>query len=112
MAIGRDRPEGEEEVRTVDGVPGPDELAWIAKLAARFGVRRVAMMLAGPHLRVVPVTTHLPLSRVSSALSADGIARAASLTIQTLAEDFGIVRPRVAIAALNPHAGEGAIGHA
>jgi 4-hydroxythreonine-4-phosphate dehydrogenase len=70
---------------------------------------RVAMMLAGPRLRVVPVTTHVALADVPRALSIDGIARAAALTLTALREDFGIERPRVAVAALNPHAGEG--GH-
>ncbi len=78
-------------------------------LAARLGVRRVAMMLAGPHLRVVPATTHVALAEVPRGLSADGVAHVAALTVQALAEDFGIERPRVAVAALNPHAGEGGL---
>jgi 4-hydroxythreonine-4-phosphate dehydrogenase len=78
-------------------------------LAARLGRRRVAMMLAGPRLRVVPVTTHVALAAVPQALSVDGIAFVIALTLRSLREDFGLVRPRVAVAALNPHAGEG--GH-
>ena len=82
--------------------PGHTEfLAW--HLERR---NRVAMMLAGPHLRVVPVTTHVALADVPRALSIDGIARAAALTLMALREDFGIERPRVAVCGLNPHAGE------
>lgn len=85
--------------------PGHTEfLAWYLERR-----NRVAMMLAGPHLRVVPVTTHIALADVPRALSIDGIARAAALTLMALREDFGIERPRVAVCGLNPHAGEG--GH-
>jgi 4-hydroxythreonine-4-phosphate dehydrogenase len=85
--------------------PGHTEL-----LAERFERRRrVAMMLAGPRLRVVPVTTHIALADVPRALTVDGIARAIALTVRALHDDFGIERPRVAVCALNPHAGEG--GH-
>jgi 4-hydroxythreonine-4-phosphate dehydrogenase len=83
------------------GFPGHTEY-----LAARLGVRNVAMMLAGPRLRVVPVTTHTALADVPRALSADRIARVCALVVQTLIEDFGLSRPRVAVAGLNPHAGE------
>ena len=79
-------------------------------LAERFDRRRrVAMMLAGPHLRVVPVTTHIALADVPRALTVDGIARAIALTLRALHDDFGIAQPRVAVCGLNPHAGEG--GH-
>lgn len=75
-------------------------------LAARCGARRVAMMLAGPTLRVVPLTGHLPLaavaSRIDEALVADGLV----LTARSLHQLFAIARPVVALAALNPHAGE------
>ena len=70
-----------------------------------------AMMLAIEGLRVVPVTIHLPMADVSAALSRDLIAGKARLTAKTLSEDFGIAAPRLAVAALNPHAGEsGALG--
>ncbi len=76
-------------------------------LAERIGGGRdVAMMLTGPHLRVVPVTTHIGLSQVAKVLSPDRIARVCSLTIAGLHHDFGIERPRLAVAGLNPHAGE------
>jgi 4-hydroxythreonine-4-phosphate dehydrogenase len=81
-------------------------------LAARFGVSRFAMMLAGPRLRVSLVTTHLALADVASALTPDRISDTVCLTAESLHRDFGIHLPRIAVAALNPHAGEsGAFGH-
>ena len=67
----------------------------------------VAMMLASDKLRVVLATTHLPLRRVVEELSADVITRAASITRAGLIELFGIAEPRIALCALNPHAGDG-----
>ncbi|WP_116089957.1 4-hydroxythreonine-4-phosphate dehydrogenase PdxA [Sphingomonas crusticola] len=78
-------------------------------VAERCGVARenVVMMLAGPSLRTVPITTHIPLKEVPDHLSADLIVSRARTTERGLARDFGIARPRLAIAGLNPHAGEG-----
>lgn len=67
----------------------------------------VAMMLASDKLRVVLATTHLPLRRVTEKLSADAIAQVASLTRIGLIKWFGISEPRIALCALNPHAGDG-----
>lgn len=67
----------------------------------------VAMMLASDKLRVVLATTHLPLRRVTEQLSADVIARAAAITRAGLIQWFGIPEPRIALCALNPHAGDG-----
>ena len=64
------------------------------------------MMLAGPHLRAVPLTVHIPLSAVPAQLSAPMIERKARIVALALARDFGIERPRIAMAGLNPHAGE------
>jgi 4-hydroxythreonine-4-phosphate dehydrogenase len=64
------------------------------------------MMLAGPQLRTVPLTVHLPLSAVPAALSEALIVRRAAITAAALARDFGLARPRLALAGLNPHAGE------
>jgi len=75
-------------------------------LAARAGVREFAMMLAGPSLRVTVATTHVPLRDVPRLLTAEGIASAIWLTAQSLVRNFGIAQPRVAVAGLNPHAGE------
>jgi len=70
------------------------------------------MMLAGPELRVVPVTIHTSLADAIGALSAQKIVHCALVTAEALRRDFGIARPRLAIAALNPHAGEdGALGN-
>jgi 4-hydroxythreonine-4-phosphate dehydrogenase len=82
-------------------------------VAERCGIAadRVAMMLAGPTLRTVPVTTHLPLADVPAALSVELIVAKARTTIRGLRRQFGIARPRLAVAGLNPHAGEnGALG--
>ena len=69
------------------------------------------MMLACPGLRVVPATVHLPLSEVPKALSRPLLVRIGRILGQALVTDFGIARPRIALAGLNPHAGEtGAIG--
>ncbi|MFN3387675.1 MAG: 4-hydroxythreonine-4-phosphate dehydrogenase PdxA [Allosphingosinicella sp.] len=71
----------------------------------------VAMMLAGPTLRTVPVTTHVPLRDVPELITAELVAARARTTIRGLRRLFGIERPRLAIAGLNPHAGEnGALG--
>jgi len=82
-------------------------------VAERCGVagHLVAMMLAGPTLRVVPVTTHIPLKDVPAALTVEAIVAKARAAIRGLQRQFGIDRPRLAVAGLNPHAGEeGALG--
>ena len=78
-------------------------------VAERCGVasENVAMMLAGPSLRTVPVTTHLPFCEVPRRLSAQLIEARGRATIRGLQRNFGIADPRLAVAALNPHAGEG-----
>ncbi|WP_176083956.1 4-hydroxythreonine-4-phosphate dehydrogenase PdxA [Martelella sp. HB161492] len=69
------------------------------------------MMLACPQLRVVPITIHIALSRVPDSLTADLIVETARITAHDLRVKFGIERPRLAFAGLNPHAGEdGAMG--
>ncbi|WP_407696413.1 4-hydroxythreonine-4-phosphate dehydrogenase PdxA [Sphingomicrobium astaxanthinifaciens] len=82
-------------------------------VAERCGVAKanVAMMLAGPTLRCVPVTTHVPLAAAPAALSVDLVAARARATLRGLIRNFGIERPRLAVSGLNPHAGEdGALG--
>ena len=64
------------------------------------------MMLAGEKLRVVPVTIHCSLKEVPSRLDADGIYRAIAVTWTALQADLGVDNPHIAVAALNPHAGE------
>jgi 4-hydroxythreonine-4-phosphate dehydrogenase len=70
---------------------------------------RVAMMLAGPRLRVVLATNHLALSEVPRKLTAAQISFVTQLAASSLRERFGIARPRVAVLGLNPHAGDGGI---
>jgi 4-hydroxythreonine-4-phosphate dehydrogenase len=78
-------------------------------VAERCGVSpgNVAMMLAGPTLRTVPVTTHLPLADVSKVLTTALIEARGRATLRGLKRNFGIAEPRLAVAGLNPHAGEG-----
>lgn len=78
-------------------------------VAERCGVSRdnAVMLLAGPDLRVVPVTVHVPLAEVSRLLTVELILAKARATARGLRRDFGIASPRLAFAGLNPHAGEG-----
>lgn len=64
------------------------------------------MMLAGPSLRTVPLTIHIALSEVPTALTSELIIRRARVVAAALRRDFGLDRPRLAITGLNPHAGE------
>ncbi len=75
-------------------------------LADAAGVNEFAMMLAGKNLRVTVATTHLALREVPAALTTAGIASAILLTVRALRDGFGVRLPRVAVAGLNPHAGE------
>jgi len=81
--------------------PGHTEL--LAEIA---GARDVRMMLLGRKLKVVLVTVHLPLMRVAQELSAKKISITLELTDRALRRYFSLPRPRLAVAALNPHAGE------
>jgi len=88
------------------GFPYPGHTEWLAHLA---GDVEVAMMLAaeGPGgLRVVLVTTHVPLRDVPTLLTTDRIVRTGRVTTAALRDWFGIANPRLALCALNPHAGE------
>ncbi len=82
-------------------------------IAERCGVApgNVAMMLAGPTLKTVPVTTHVALADVPGLLSIELIAACGRTTARGLQRDFGIAAPRLAVAGFNPHAGEsGSLG--
>lgn len=86
------------------GYPGQTEfLAHACGLPERDAV----MMLAGPTLRTVPLTVHCALADVPALLSHDLICHKARITAHALERDFGIAHPRLAVAGLNPHAGEG-----
>ncbi len=76
-------------------------------LAALAGVDEVVMMLACDALRVVPATIHIPLAEVPAALTPALLTATLRITAAALRRDFGIERPRIAVAGLNPHAGEG-----
>ena len=78
-------------------------------IAERCGVSKnnAVMMLAGPDLRVVPMTTHIPLADVIDKLDGRLIRQRLRATAKGLQRNFGIQNPRLAVAGLNPHAGEG-----
>jgi 4-hydroxythreonine-4-phosphate dehydrogenase len=82
----------------------PGHTEYLAHLA---GVDRVVMMLACRQLRVVPVTIHIPLAEVPEALTAELLRDTIRITHAGLRRDFGIEAPRIGVAGLNPHAGEG-----
>jgi 4-hydroxythreonine-4-phosphate dehydrogenase len=84
--------------------PGHTEL-----LAELSRTRECRMMLVGRKLRVVPVTGHVAFCKVPRALSVDNIQTTIALVDRCLRDFFGIARPRIAVAALNPHAGEAGI---
>jgi len=95
------------------GFRHPGHTEFLAELATRAAGRpvEVAMMLACPELRVVPVTIHLALAEAVHALDTAAIVRAGRIAAAGLVALFGIDRPRLVVAALNPHAGEqGAMG--
>ena len=84
----------------------PGHTEWLAHLA---GDVPVAMMLASERLRVVLVTTHLPLREVPRALTRDRVLATGRITLAALATQWGIPHARLAVCALNPHAGEGGL---
>ena len=86
------------------GFDYPGHTEFLAALAAI--PHEPVMMLACESLRVVPVTIHLSLREALAALTTERIVHAGRLTIEALKRDFAIARPRLAIAGLNPHAGE------
>lgn len=89
--VGFDHPGQTEYVAAACGIPPADAV----------------MMLAGPQLRAVPLTVHVALAEVPALLTPDLIARRARIVAAALERDFGLSRPRLAVAGLNPHAGEG-----
>ena len=89
------------------GFPGHTE--FLADLAHRATGKPVlpVMMLAGPKLKAIPVTIHIPLKDVPTALTTELILETCRVTAHDLRSRFGIAAPRLAVAGLNPHAGEG-----
>lgn len=95
------------------GFAYPGHTEFLAALAGEHSGRdtRSVMMLAGPELRAVPVTVHIPLSAVPAALRREAIVETGQIVARDLAGRFAIAAPRLAISGLNPHAGEaGAMG--
>jgi 4-hydroxythreonine-4-phosphate dehydrogenase len=92
--------------------PGHTEFLGELTAAAAFeGARGPIMMLTARDLRVTLVTVHSPLARVPGLISVEAIVHAGLVTAEALRRDFGIAQPRIAVAGLNPHAGEsGGIG--
>jgi 4-hydroxythreonine-4-phosphate dehydrogenase len=91
------------------GFVHPGHTEFLAELTGVPG--QEVMMLAAPALRVVPVSVHVSLRDAIAMLDMDRIVAAARTTAAALRRDFGIARPRLAVAGLNPHAGEqGALG--
>jgi 4-hydroxythreonine-4-phosphate dehydrogenase len=90
------------------GFTEPGHTEYLAKLATQqSGVAaRPVMMLWSPELAVVPVTIHLPLRQVVEALTSDLIVQTGQIVARDLTARFRIARPRLAVAGLNPHAGE------
>ena len=98
-------PVGKEQLYAI-GFQHPGQTEFVAE---RCGISpgNVAMMLAGPTLRTVPVTTHVPIADVPSRLTSGLIESRGRAALRGLQRNFGIAEPRLAIAGLNPHAGEG-----
>jgi len=91
------------------GFAHPGHTEFLGALAEReFGVARASpvMLLASDELKVVPLTVHIPLSDVPQAVTAQRIVEAARILHRSLVRDFGFTAPRIAVAGLNPHAGE------
>ncbi len=95
-------PISKEHLRAA-GYPYPGHTEFLADLA---GVRDFRMMMAGPHLKTVLVTIHEPIAKVASLLTRKNIFDTIHITHDALKNWWGLKKPRVAVAALNPHAGE------
>ena len=90
------------------GFKQPGHTEYLAELSKKHTGRDIMpiMMLAGPELRTIPVTIHIPLHDVKQKLSTELIVETATIAAHDLQTKFGINAPRLAIAGLNPHAGE------
>jgi 4-hydroxythreonine-4-phosphate dehydrogenase len=88
------------------GSPYPGHTEMIADLC---GAPHPVMMLFGPTLRVVPLTTHVALAEVPARLTTEGVFESLRVIHRDLQRLFGIQRPRLALCGLNPHAGEGGL---
>lgn len=86
-----------------NGFPFPGHTEFIRSLA---GAEEVVMMLAGPRLRVALATIHEAIEQVPGLLTIEGLRNTIRVTAEAMERDFGIAGPRIAVAGLNPHAGE------
>ncbi len=92
------------------GFKFPGHTEFLAALTADVpldGARGPVMMLTSGDLRAVLVTIHVPIAKVASALTQEAIIHTATVTAQAMRRDYGIAKPRLVLAGLNPHAGEG-----
>jgi 4-hydroxythreonine-4-phosphate dehydrogenase len=90
----------------------PGHTAFLGELASQhFAGRRFrpTMMLVADELKVVPATVHIPIAAVPRTLSRTLVSATVRITAAALVQDFGVARPRIAVAGLNPHAGEGGL---
>ncbi|NWF57595.1 MAG: 4-hydroxythreonine-4-phosphate dehydrogenase PdxA [Syntrophaceae bacterium] len=95
-----------KEAITGTGIPFRGHTEFFAGLA---GTKDFVMMLAGERLRVALVTTHVPLNEVSKGLKEEKIVSVIEITGRSLKKYFGFPAPRIAVAAFNPHGGEGGL---
>jgi len=102
----------QKEALYAAGFPHQGHTDYLAQLARNHGREATdVMMLVGGGLRAVPVTVHIALKDVPSALTRETILAQARVVHAALIKNFGIARPRIAVTGLNPHAGEnGAMG--
>jgi 4-hydroxythreonine-4-phosphate dehydrogenase len=100
-------PVSKEQLYSI-GFQHPGQTEFVAERCG-IAVGNVVMMLAGPTLRTVPVTTHIPLNEVPVQLNSGLIESRGRTTLRGLQRNFGIAEPRLAVTGLNPHAGEGGL---
>ena len=88
------------------GFDWPGHTEYIAHLT---GAKEFCMMLGGADLKVVLVTIHEPIKKVPSLITTNAVLRSIRITDKSFKTDLGLTRPRIAVAGLNPHAGEGGV---
>ena len=88
------------------GFSFPGHTEYLAYLTS---AKRPVMMLASDTLRVVPLTVHMPIEQVPRMIAAEDIIETGEIILASLKRDFGITLPRLAVAGLNPHAGEAGV---
>ena len=85
------------------GFPFPGHTEFLAHLT---NARRAVMMLASDQLRVVPLTIHMPIAQVAGQITRQAVFDTGEIILTALRREFSILNPRLAVAGLNPHAGE------